>query len=88
LTVELVAIGFGNAVAMNRVVAVLAPNSAPIRRIIQQAKERGSLIDTTYGRKTKSVIVLDSGHVMVAALQPETVLARLDHHRQGAKSED
>ena len=70
-------IGFGNAVAMNRVVAVLSPNSAPIRRLMQQAKEKGSLIDTTYGRKTKSVIVLDSGHVLAAALQPETILSRL-----------
>ena len=74
---ELVHIGFGNIVAMNRVVAIASPNSAPTKRAIQEGKTKGLLIDMTSGRRTKAVIVLDSGHIILAALAPETVAGRL-----------
>ncbi len=73
---KLINIGFGNMVSANRVVAIVSPESAPIKRIIQDVRERGNLIDATYGRKTRAVIIMDSGHVILSALQPETVSAR------------
>lgn len=76
MAVELVHIGFGNIIALNRALAIMSPDSAPIKRIIQEARDKNTLIDLTYGRKTKSVIVLDSGHLVLAALQPETIAAR------------
>ena len=74
----LINIGFGNMVSANRLVAIVSPESAPIKRIIQDAKERGSLIDATYGRRTRAVIVTDSDHVILSAVQPETVANRLN----------
>jgi len=74
---ELVHIGFGNIVAMNRVIAVASPNSAPTKRTIQEARNKGLLIDMTNGRKTKAVIFTDSGHIVLAALVPETIAGRL-----------
>ena len=74
---KLVNIGFGNMVSASRLVAVVSPESAPIKRIIQDVRERGNLIDATYGRRTRAVIIMDSGHVILSALQPETVNARL-----------
>jgi extracellular matrix regulatory protein A len=76
MAVELVHIGFGNIVALNRALAIMSPDSAPIKRLIQEARDKNTLIDLTYGRKTKSVIVLDSGHLVLAAIQPETIAAR------------
>ncbi len=76
--VQLINIGFGNIVAGNRVIAVVSPESAPIKRIIQEARERGMLIDATYGRRTRAVIVTDSDHVVLSAIQPETVSQRLE----------
>lgn len=70
-------IGFGNIVAANRIIAIVSPESAPIKRIIQEARETGVLIDATYGRRTRAVIVVDSGHVILSAVQPETVANRL-----------
>jgi len=70
-------IGFGNIVAANRIVAIVSPESAPIKRIIQEAREKGILIDATYGRRTRAVIIVDSGHVVLSAVQPETVANRL-----------
>ena len=75
--VNLINIGFGNIVAGNRVIAVVSPESAPIKRIIQEARERGMLIDATYGRRTRAVIITDSDHVILSAIQPETVSHRL-----------
>jgi len=77
MVAELVHIGFGNIVAMNRVVAIASPNSAPTKRAIQEGKTKGLLIDMTSGRRTKAVIVLDSGHIILAALAPETIAGRL-----------
>ncbi|ADF41062.1 MULTISPECIES: DUF370 domain-containing protein [Priestia] len=74
---KLVNVGFGNFISSNRIISVVHPESAPIKRIIQDAKDRGSLIDATQGRKTRSVIVMDSDHVILAPVQPETVSQRL-----------
>ena len=75
---QLINIGFGNMVSSSRLVAIVSPESAPIKRLVQDARENGSLIDATYGRRTRAVIVMDSGHVVLSAIQPETVAARLE----------
>ena len=69
----MVNIGFGNVVSANRIIAIISPESAPIKRIITDARDKGLLIDATYGRRTRAVIVTDSGHVVLSAVQPETV---------------
>ena len=74
---KLINIGFGNMVSANRLVAIVSPESAPIKRIIQDAKDRGTLIDATYGRRTRAVLVTDRDHVILSAVQPETVANRL-----------
>ena len=74
---KLINIGFGNMVAAGRLVAIVSPESAPIKRIIQDAKDRGTLIDATYGRRTRAVLVMDSEHVILSAIQPETVANRM-----------
>ncbi|MGE5708291.1 MAG: extracellular matrix/biofilm regulator RemA [Bacteroidota bacterium] len=76
MEVKLINIGFGNIVSANRVVAIVSPESAPIKRIIQDAKDNGKLIDATYGRRTRAVIITDSEHVVLSAIQPETVAHR------------
>ena len=73
---KLINIGFGSMVAANRLLAVVAPDSAPIKRVIQEARDRGMLIDASYGRKTKSVLLMDTDHVILSALTPEQVYAR------------
>lgn len=75
--IKLINIGFGNIVSANRLVAIVSPESAPIKRIIQEARDRGMLIDATYGRRTRAVIITDSDHVILSAVQPETVAHRL-----------
>jgi regulator of extracellular matrix RemA (YlzA/DUF370 family) len=82
MNVNLINIGFGNIVAANRVIAVVSPESAPIKRIIQEARESGMLIDATYGRRTRAVIITDSDHVVLSAIQPETVSHRLDDNKE------
>ncbi|MGI6412180.1 MAG: extracellular matrix/biofilm regulator RemA [Syntrophomonadaceae bacterium] len=77
MDIKLVNIGFGNIVAANRIVAIVSPESAPIKRIIQEAREKGILIDATYGRRTRAVIITDSKHIILSAVQPETVANRL-----------
>lgn len=76
--VKLINIGFGNIVSANRVVAVISPESAPIKRVIQEARDSNILIDATYGRKTRAVVIVDSGHIILSAVQPETVAGRLE----------
>ena len=78
---ELVHIGFNNIIAMNRVIAIASPNSAPTKRTIQEGKSKGLLIDMTNGRRTKAVIITDSGHILLAALAPETIVGRLQTTR-------
>ena len=73
---KLINIGFGNMVAAGRLVAIVSPESAPIKRIVQEAKERGMLIDASYGRKTKAVLLMDTDHVILSALTPDTLSAR------------
>lgn len=75
---KLINIGFGNMVAAGKVVAVVSPDSAPIKRIVQESKEAGSLIDATFGRKTKAVIIMDGGTVVLSAVLPETVAGRFN----------
>lgn len=77
MSIKLINIGFGNIVSANRIISIVSPESAPIKRIIQDARDKGSLIDATYGRRTRAVIVMDSDHVILSAVQPETVANRL-----------
>ncbi|MGI6189554.1 MAG: DUF370 domain-containing protein [Clostridiales bacterium] len=78
MSIRLINIGFGNIVSANRLVAIVSPESAPIKRIIQEARDRGMLVDATYGRRTRAVIITDSDHVILSAVQPETVAHRLN----------
>lgn len=78
INMKLINIGFGNMVSANRLVAIVSPESAPIKRIIQDSRDRGTLIDATYGRRTRAVIITDSDHVILSAVQPETVANRLN----------
>ncbi len=77
MDIKLINIGFGNIVSANRMVAIVSPESAPIKRIIQEARDHGMLIDATYGRRTRAVLIADSGHVILSAVQPETVAHRV-----------
>jgi regulator of extracellular matrix RemA (YlzA/DUF370 family) len=74
---RLINIGFGNFIAAERIIAIVSPESAPIKRIVQEARDRGSLIDATYGRRTRAVVIMDSGHIILSSVQPETVAHRL-----------
>ncbi len=79
MSVKLINIGFGNIVSANRIISIVSPESAPIKRIIQEARDRNMLIDATYGRRTRAVIIMDSDHVILSAVQPETVAHRLSY---------
>ena len=85
---RLINIGFGNMVNAGRLIAMVAPDSAPIKRIVQEAKDKGVLIDATYGRKTKAVLIMDSDHVILSAVQPETVANRLNDEDDEAELDD
>lgn len=85
---KLVNIGFGNMVSANRMVAVVSPESAPIKRLIQDAKERGTLIDATQGRRTRAVIITDSDHIILTYLPSEKVATRLTSEGQSADEEE
>ncbi len=74
---KLINIGFGNMVSSNRLLALVSPDSAPIKRLIQEAKDRGMLIDASYGRRTRAVIIMDTDHVILSAIQPETIANRM-----------
>ncbi len=76
-TIKLVNIGFGNMVSANRMIAIISPESAPIKRMIQEAREKGMLIDASCGRRTRAVLMSDSGHVILSAIQSETIANRL-----------
>ncbi|MCL6515413.1 extracellular matrix/biofilm regulator RemA [Alicyclobacillus sp.] len=82
MSIKLINIGFGNIVSANRIISIVSPESAPIKRIIQEARDRGMLIDATYGRRTRAVIIMDSDHVILSAVQPETVAHRLTAKEQ------
>lgn len=74
---RLINIGFGNMVSSGKLVSIVSPESAPIKRIIQDVRDKGMLIDATYGRRTRSVIIMNSGHVILSPLQPETIAGRM-----------
>ncbi|NMB07840.1 MAG: DUF370 domain-containing protein [Tissierellia bacterium] len=79
MSIKLINIGFGNIVSANRIIAIVSPDSAPIKRMVQEARDKGILIDATYGRRTRAVIVTDSDHIILSAVQPETVAQRLNN---------
>ena len=85
---KLINIGFGSMVAANRVLAIVAPDSAPIKRVVQEARDRGMLIDASYGRKTQSVLLMDTDHVILSALTPETVHDRWIDKNQPSDREE
>ena len=87
MSIKLINIGFGNIVSASRIVAIVSPESAPIKRVIQEARERGVLIDATYGRRTRAVIVTDSDHIILSAVQPETVAHRLNSKDNSKETE-
>ena len=77
MEMKFINIGFGNVVSAHRLISIVAPESAPIKRIVQEAREAGRLIDATYGRRTRSVLIADSDHVILSAVQPETIVGRI-----------
>ncbi|TMW73162.1 extracellular matrix/biofilm regulator RemA [Alteribacter natronophilus] len=77
MDIKLINIGFGNIVSANRIISIVSPESAPIKRIITDARDRNMLVDATYGRRTRAVIIADSDHVILSAVQPETVAQRV-----------
>lgn len=84
---KLINIGFGNMISASKLIAIVAPESAPIKRIVQEAKEKGTLIDATYGRRTRAVIIMDSDHIILSAIQPETVAGRFEQEEEGDEDE-
>lgn len=84
---KLINIGFGNMISAARLISIVSPESAPIKRIITDSREKGQLIDATYGRRTRAVIIMDSGHVVLSAIQPETVAGRLTGRSEREASE-
>ena len=85
---KLVNIGFGNMISAQRLVAIVSPDSAPVKRMIQEGRERGILIDATYGRRTRAVLVMDNDHLVLSALQPETVAGRLNGEEREEEEEE
>ncbi len=85
---ELVHIGFGNVLAVNRVVAIVSPNSAPTKRLIQESKSAGHVIDMTSGRRTKAVLVMDTGNIVLAAIAPDTIARRVSAERTLSPASD
>ncbi|AFZ46741.1 protein of unknown function DUF370 [Cyanobacterium stanieri PCC 7202] len=83
MDIKLVNIGFGNIVSGNRIIAIVSPESAPIKRVINEAKDKGQLIDATYGRRTRAVIITDSNHIILSSIQPETVAQRFASPKDG-----
>lgn len=85
---KLINIGFGNMVSAGRLIAIVSPDSAPIKRMVQEARDRGVLIDATYGRRTRAVIIMDNDHLVLSALQTETVANRLAGEREDDDGEE
>ncbi len=78
---QLINIGFGNMVASQKIVSIVSPESAPLKRIVQEAKDEKKAIDATFGRRTRAVIIMDSGHVILSAVQPETIAGRMNNNQ-------
>ncbi|MCI9119789.1 MAG: DUF370 domain-containing protein [Flavonifractor sp.] len=85
---KLINIGFGSMVSAGRLISMVGPDSAPIKRMVQEARDRGVLIDASYGRRTRAVLIMDSGHVILSALQTETIAGRLGVREQGNAPEE
>ena len=85
---KLINIGFGNMVSAERIIAIVSPDSAPVKRMIQEGRERGVLIDATYGRRTRAVLIMDNDHLVLSALQPETVANRLAERESSGEEEE
>ncbi len=85
---QLINIGFGNIVSAERIISIISPESAPIKRIIQESKDTKMAIDATYGRRTRSVIIMDSGHVILSAIQPETIANRVQSIADESEEEE
>ena len=85
---ELVNIGYGSMISAQRLIAVVSPDSAPIKRMVQEARDKGNLIDATYGRRTRAVLIMDSDHIVLSALQTETVAGRLGGKETEAAEEE
>lgn len=85
---KLINIGFGNMVSASRLVAIVSPESAPIKRIVQESRDRGVLIDATYGRRTRAVLITDSDHVILSAIQPETIAGRMETRDEEGEDSD
>ena len=83
---KLINIGFGNMISSARLLAIVSPDSAPIKRLVQEAKDRGMLIDATYGRRTRSIVVMDTDHVILSAVQPETIAGRAGEKEQSEEA--
>ena len=81
-------IGYGNMVAVERIVTLVSPDSAPIKRMVQESRTKGTLIDATYGRRSRSVLVTDSDHVILSPIQPETIANRLSSEYEAAEEEE
>lgn len=79
---KLINIGYGNVVLADKIVAIVSPESAPIKRMIQDAREKGNLIDASYGRRTRSVIISESNHIILSSVQPETIAGRIDENSE------
>lgn len=84
---KLINIGFGNIVSAERIVSIVSPESAPIKRLVQEAKDAKTAIDATYGRRTRSVIIMDTGHVILSAVQPETVAGRVENNDENNEND-
>ena len=82
---KLINIGFGNMISAARLLTVISPDSAPVKRLVQEARDRGMLIDASYGRKTKSVLVMDTDHVILSAVLPETIAARASEEEKNGE---
>ena len=80
ILVSALIVGFGNIVSAERIISIVSPESAPIKRLVQEAKDNKTAVDATYGRRTRSVIIMDSGHVILSAVQPETIAGRVDNN--------
>lgn len=86
--IRFINIGFGNLVAADRIVAIVSPDSAPVKRLIQETRERGRLIDATQGRRTRAVVQMDSDHLVLSAIQPETIAGRLGAYEVTSREEE
>ncbi|MBT3785811.1 DUF370 domain-containing protein [bacterium] len=87
MRLRLLSIGFGNFVIANRIISVISPGSAPVKRIKEIAKDKGKLVDATYGRKTRAILVMDSEHVVLSAINPETISSRLSSKEEMVREE-